>query len=222
MSSEVLRRAIEADQPARLAVVDDDARVLDALVFQLRTAGFSVSSHLSAENLLEAPDFAHSDCVVADICLPKLNGLQLLSQIKQDAPFMSVIFITGHGDMAMGVEAMREGAIDCFEKPVDDAALLRAVERDIKITREKRTEFLRKHELQSRHEVLTHREREVFALIAAGLLNKQVGAELGPSEGTVKKHRARIMRKMGADSLADLVRMAEIIGADSSRKNEIR
>ena len=221
MSIKALNQIVDKALTARIAVVDDDARVLAALAFQLRTAGLSVSSHSSAESLLEIPDLMNLDCVIADICLPRLSGLQLLSQIKQVAPFISVIFVTGHGDMAMGVEAMREGALDCFQKPVEDAALLRAVERAITTTQDRRREYFRKRELQNRHEALTLREREVFALIAAGLLNKQVGAELGPSEGTVKKHRARIMQKMGADSLADLVRMAEILRTDSMHKFDV-
>lgn len=205
---------------ASIAIVDDDERVLEALSFQLRTAGFSTSCHSSAESLLEHLGAKEYDCVVADICLPKLNGLQLLSRIKLTRAFLSVIFITGHGDMAMGVQAMREGAIDCFEKPVAEVDLLGAIERAIGLTRAKRAEYLRRRDLNQRRKALTPREREVFALITAGLLNKQVGAELGPSEGTVKKHRARLMRKMGADSLADLVRMAEILKIDQDQRAE--
>jgi FixJ family two-component response regulator len=199
---------------ATIAVVEDDGRTLDALSFQLRTAGFSVSPHESAESLLTGPTVGKLDCIVADICLPRLNGLQLLSQLKLSAPYVSVIFITGHGDMATGVQAMREGAVDCFQKPIDDHSLLLAIERAIALTHKKRADHIRQAQLEQRRDSLTPREREVFALITSGLLNKQVGAELGPSEGTVKKHRGRIMHKMGAESLADLVRMAELLKSE--------
>jgi FixJ family two-component response regulator len=213
---------MEASRAATIAVVEDDERVLEAMNFQLGTAGFVVKPYNSAESLLESPSAKDSDCIVADICLPKLNGLQLLSRIKEIAAFVSVIFITGHGDLATGVQAMREGAIDCFEKPADDQVLIYAIERGIELTRTNRAQYLHRFELQERQKRLTPREREVFTLITAGLLNKQVGAELGPSEGTVKKHRGRIMRKMGADSLAQLVRIAEILRNGNSGRQEAR
>jgi len=194
-----------------VAIVEDDDRVREALVFLLTTAGLQVESHSSAEDFLEAADPHRFDCIVADICLPKMNGLQLLAEIKNSAPFVSIIFVTGRGDMSTGVRAIREGALDCLEKPVDDLALLDAIQRGVELSRAHRSDHLWRLELGTRERSLTPREREVFALITSGLLNKQVGAELGPSEHTVKKHRARVMQKMGAESLADLVRMAEIL-----------
>jgi len=194
-----------------VAIIEDDEHEREALSFQLSTAGFRVASHDSAESFLEARKSDKFDCIVADVCLPKMNGLQLLAQIKQSAPFVSIILITGRGDMSTGVRAIREGAVDCLEKPINDHALLAAIKRGAQLSRAQRSEHLWRLELIARARTLTPREREVFALITTGLLNKQVGAELGPSEHTVKKHRARVMQKMGADSLAELVRMAETL-----------
>jgi FixJ family two-component response regulator len=199
-----------------VAIVDDDERFCEALRFQLETAYFKVDTYPSAERFLEASQSKQFDCVVADICLPKLNGLQLLAQIKESTPFASIVVITSCGDLTVGVQAMREGAIDCLEKPLDDGALLRAVARGIELFRVNRAAYLQRTELERRKKTLTPRECEVFALITSGMLNKQVGAELGPSEQTVKKHRARVMNKMGAGSLADLVRMAEILRLQSA------
>jgi FixJ family two-component response regulator len=194
-----------------VAIVDDDERFREALSFQLRTADFKVDTFQSAESFLETSRAKQFDCIVADICLPRLNGLQLLAHIKQSTPFASMVVITGRGDLTLGVQAMREGAVDCLEKPIDDASLLWAVKRGVELFRLNRTDYLRRMELAKREETLTPREREVFGLITSGMLNKQVGAELGPSEQTVKKHRARVMSKMGAASLADLVRMADTL-----------
>ena len=194
-----------------VAIVEDDRRSCEALAFQLRTAGFHVISYDSAESFLGASAFDQFDCVVADICLPKMNGLQLIAELRRHAPFVSVIFITGHGDMSIGVQAMKNGALDCLEKPVDDDSLLRVVRRGASLSQSGRSEHVRRLELQKRACTLTPREREVFALITSGLLNKQVGARLGPTEHTIKTHRGRVMKKMGADSLADLVRMSEVL-----------
>jgi FixJ family two-component response regulator len=204
-------------ESASVAIVDDDERFREALGFQLQTADFKVDTYRSAEGFLEASRATQFDCVVADICLPRLNGLQLLAQIKESTPFASIVVITGQGNLSLGVQAMREGAVDCLEKPIDDASLLWAVKRGIELFRLNRAAHLRRMELVKREQTLTPREREVFALIVSGMLNKQIGAELGPSEQTVKKHRARVMSKMGAASLADLVRMAETLRIDSLR-----
>ena len=195
-----------------IAIIEDDTSMREALSFQLETAGYRVVSHPSAESFLEHAASKHSDCIVVDLCLPRMNGLQLLVQIKRSLPFVSIVLITGHGDMSTGVRAMREGAADCLQKPIDDQTLLHAIAHAADLSRSNRATHLWRLELEKRQSSLTRREREVFSLITAGLLNKQVGAELGPSEWTVKKHRARVMSKMGADSLAELVRMSEILG----------
>jgi two-component system, LuxR family, response regulator FixJ len=198
-----------------VAIIDDDERLRDALVFQLATAGFQCAPYPSPESFLSQSRTAHYDCIIADIFMPRMNGLQLVRHVKQAVPFASLILITGHGDMSIGVEAMRQGAIDCMEKPLDQEALTRAILRGTNFSRTKRLAHQRHLELRKREDSLTPREREIFTLIATGMLNKQIGYQLGPTEWTVKKHRGRIMKKMGAGSLADLVRMADAL-RDSS------
>ena len=207
-----------AHEISNVGVIEDDQRQREALAFQLSTAGFRVSSYSSAESFLESAKLDDFDCLVSDICLPKMNGLQLLVVIKELAPFLAVIFITGYGDMSTGVQAMREGALDCVEKPIDDSTLINSIARGVESSRAQRSEHMRRLELERRQASLTPRERQTFALITAGLLNKQVGGQLGPSEGTIKKHRGRVMKKMGADSLAELVRMSEILRIHSAAK----
>jgi len=205
-------------EPVTIAVIEDDAPTREALAFQLGTAGFKVAAHPSAESFLNATSSNDVDCIVADICLPRMNGLELLAEMRQSAPFVSIVFVTGRGDMSIGVQAMREGAIDCLNKPVDDAALLDAVRRGTDLCRMRRAEHMRLIELKEREKTLTPREHQVFALITSGLLNKQVGAQLGPAERTIKTHRGRVMTKMGAGSLADLVRMAETLQVHTTPK----
>ncbi len=201
-----------------IAVIEDDGPTREALAFQLGTAGFRVVAHPSAESFLNATSSKDADCIVADICLPRMNGLELLAEMRRSAPFVSIVFVTGRGDMSIGVQAMREGAVDCLNKPVDDAALLNAVRRGTDLCRMRRAEHMRLLELKEREKTLTPREHQVFALITSGLLNKQVGAQLGPAERTIKTHRGRVMTKMGAGSLADLVRMAETLQVHTTAK----
>ena len=194
--------------PIRVAIIEDNERVRQALFFQLSTAGFEVAAYSSAEELLEAADAKEFDCVVADIYLPRMNGLQLQEELNRTVPHASIVFITGHGDLSLGMHVMRRGAVDFLEKPVDDQALLSSIARGADLSRRRRAEQLQRIELEDLQRSLTSREREVFGLVTAGLLNKQVGTELGTTERTVKAHRASVMSKMGAGSLADLVRMA--------------
>jgi FixJ family two-component response regulator len=200
----------------RIAIIEDDDSVRQALSFQLRTAGFEVYSYSSAEGLLEASDAKEFDCVVADVYLPKMNGLQLQEELNRTIPFGSIVFITGHGDLSLGMQAMRKGAVDFLEKPVDDHALLSSIARGADLSRRRRAERSRLIDLEERRRSLTSREREVFALITLGLLNKQVASELGTTERTVKAHRASVMIKMGAGSIADLVRMAGVLQLHSN------
>lgn len=203
----------------RVAIVEDDERTRRALVFQLGTAGLEVVSYATAEEVLAAPDADKFDCIVTDIFLPRMNGLQLQEKFSRIAPYASIVFITGHGDLSLGMHAMRNGAVDFLEKPVDDHVLFDSIARGADLSRKRRAEQRKRIELDQHRHSLTSREREVFGLITKGLLNKQVAAELGTTERTVKAHRASVMFKMGAGSLADLVRMAGILEIHSSSKN---
>jgi FixJ family two-component response regulator len=189
-----------------------------ALAFQIATAGMSGSAFGSAEDFLEVAKANEFDCVVVDIYLPRMNGLQLQEELSRTVPYASIVFITGHGDLSLGMHAMKKGAVDFLEKPVDDQALLSSITRGAQLSRERRAERFRRFEFEKLERSLTSREREVFALITTGLLNKQVAAELGTTERTVKAHRANVMNKMRAGSLADLVRMAGILQIHSTSK----
>ena len=212
------RRA--ATEAVRVAVVEDDERLRQALVFQLGTAGFQIAPYSSAEEFLNVPDASAFDCVVADLLLPRMNGLQLQEELNRVVPFASIVFITGHGDLSLGMQAMRDGAVDFLEKPVDEKALLTSITRGARLSRAQRAEQVHRIALEKRHRTLTPREREVFALITTGLLNKQVGAELGATERTIKVHRGRVMNKMCANSLADLVNMAGTLHIHATREDK--
>lgn len=213
--------AIDAElagvESAHLAVVEDEARVREALAFQLSTAGFRVKCFASAEALLGC-DPIEFDCILSDIFLTGINGLSLQERLSADGNFVAIVFLTGRGDLALGVEAMRRGAVDVLEKPVSEDALLTAVASGVERTRKERTHYARRVDLNVRFRSLPPRQREVFSLITAGLLNKQVAAELRITERTVKVHRERLRRHMGADSLAELSRMAEILGLHPSSR----
>jgi two-component system, LuxR family, response regulator FixJ len=207
----------ERDSAAvKVAVIEDDDRLRKALVFQLSTAGFQVVPYGCAEEFLNVIDPNAFDCIVVDNLLPRMNGLQLQAELRRSVPLASIVFISGHGDLSLGIHAMRKGTVDFLEKPLDDEALLRSIVRGAGLTRKQQAEHRQRVEFEGRQGTLTPREREVFLLIVTGLSNKQVAAELETTERTVKAHRQRVMSKMGADSLADLVRIAGILKLDRS------
>jgi FixJ family two-component response regulator len=193
-------------------VVDDDVSVRKSLELLIDSAGWQPATFASAQEFLHHPRPVSPSCLVLDVSLPDLNGLELQKRVAPDRIDMPIIFISGYGDVPMTVRAMKAGAVEFLTKPFKDEVLLDAIrgaiERSLSALREK----LETQELRSRLGSLTSREREVMSLVVSGLLNKQVGGELGISEITVKAHRGQVMRKMKADSLPDLVRMDARLG----------
>ena len=196
-------------------VVDDDESLREALGSLFRSVGLRAELFGSAGELLERelPDVV--SCLVLDIRLPGLSGLDLQAVLAKMKLRIPVIFVTGHGDIPMSVRAMKAGAVDFLPKPFRDQEMLDAVAAALERDRRRRADERAAAELQARYDTLTTRERQVMALVTAGLLNKQVAAEIGLSEITVKIHRGQAMRKMAARSLPDLVRMAELLGHGS-------
>lgn len=198
-------------------VVDDNAPVREAVTSLLKSVGLRVQTFGSAQEFLagERPDAPA--CLVLDVRLPGLSGLDLQRELAEADIKIPIIFITGHGDIPMSVRAMKAGAVEFLTKPFRDQDLLDAISQAVALDRAQRRQRAELAELRGRYESLTPREREVMALVAAGLLNKQVAVELGTSEVTVKLHRGQVMHKMSADSLADLVRMAERLGVSGTK-----
>jgi len=197
-------------------VVDDDPSIRKALERLLRSVGYNAMTFASA---LEFLDFDHPDvpgCLVLDIKMPNLSGLELQDRMSEKGIFIPIIFITGHGTVPDSVRAMKAGAMDFLQKPFKDDELLSVISRAIAKHGRLRQKRERMKTLHARLDTLTPREREVFRLVVRGMLNKQVAYDLGITEKTIKVHRAHVMQKMGAQSLADLVRLAEKLGIRSA------
>jgi len=193
-------------------VVDDDKSVRKALARLIRSAGMTARTFPTAEAFLAEQQAVAASCLVVDVRLPGLDGLQLQEDLTRAGYPISIIIITGHGDVPMSVRAMKAGAVDFLQKPFEDSDLLDAIHRAIARSREAFAKQTESGRLQRRYDTLTPRERQVLSLVVTGLLNKQIAAELGAAEKTIKIHRGRVMAKMQAASLADLVRMAGLLG----------
>jgi len=189
-------------------VVDDDISVRESLESLIRFAGWQPETFASAQKFLSRPRVFVPSCLVLDVALPDLNGLDLQRRIALDRIDMPIIFITGYGDVPMTVRAMKAGAVEFLTTPYDDEELLRALQQAIEGSHAALSREAELRSIRDSYASLSHRERQVMALVVRGLLNKQVGCELGISEITVKAHRGSVMRKMKAGSFADLVNMA--------------
>jgi FixJ family two-component response regulator len=193
-------------------VVDDDISVRESLELLVQHEGWLPKTFASAQEFLDCPRAGVSSCLVLDLSLPGLNGLELQKRIAAERTDMPIIFITGHGDVPKTVQAMKGGAVEFLTKPFKDEVLLNAIRQALERSRLALAHEAEMRELRDRYASLTLRERQVMALVVSGLLNKQVGGELGISEITVKAHRGQVMQKMKAESVADLVKMGGRLG----------
>jgi FixJ family two-component response regulator len=203
------------EDKAVVYVVDDDPSVRKALERLLRSAGYNAMTFASAPEFLDFTCPDRPGCLILDIKMPQLSGLDLQERLSEKGLSLPIIFITGHGTVPASVRAFKAGALDFLQKPFKDKKLLDAVSRGIKKHRRLRRDQKDMKTLRTRLEMLTPRERDVFSLVVTGMLNKQVAFDLGITEKTIKVHRAHVMQKMGAQSFADLVRFAEKLGIRS-------
>ena len=193
-------------------LLDDEPGMLKALTRLLEAEGYTVRAFTSAKAFLESYEPQALGCLVLDVAMPEIDGLELQRRLTRSGTLLPIVFLTGHGDIPMSVQAIKAGAEDFLTKPVNDADLLRAVRAALQRAALQRELIAETALLQRRHSNLTAREREVMTHIVAGELNKVAAARLGVGEHTIKVHRARVMEKMGVESLADLVRAAERLG----------
>jgi FixJ family two-component response regulator len=204
------------EAPPIVFVVDDDASVCLSLKRLLRSIGLEARTFASAQEFLRGERPNAPGCLILDVRLPGLSGLDLQEELAAEKIDLPIVFITGHGDIPMSVRAMKAGAVEFLTKPFREQDLLEAIQRGIEQHRVVRRHKAEMRILQQRYALLTPREREVFPRVTSGLLNKQIAAELGASEKTIKVHRGQVMQKMKAESLADLIHMAEKLGLPST------
>jgi FixJ family two-component response regulator len=197
---------------ALVYIVDDEAPLRDAISSLLRSVGMRIAAHASVAEFLAAPRPELTSCLLLDVRLQGVSGLDFQAELNRDGVALPIIFMTGHGDIPMSVRAMKAGAIDFLAKPFRDQDLLDAIHAALQADRERRQRDQALQGLTARYATLTPREREIMGLAARGLMNKQIAGEVGTSEITVKIHRGNAMRKMEAKTFADLVRMAESLG----------
>lgn len=209
--------AVHASEDALVVVVDDDDGLRAALSSLFRSLDMRVELFSSAAELLRFGFPPIPTCLVLDVRLRGINGLDLQTQLTREGIDVPIVFMTGHGDIPMTVQAMKAGAADFLAKPFREQDLLDAVSAALRTDRERRDTALRDAELRQRYEALTPREREVMGMAASGLMNKQIAGEIGLSQVTVKIHRGQAMRKMRARTFADLVRMAQALGVQPKR-----
>ena len=203
---------------AVIAIVDDDLSAREGLSSLIRSTGFKVETFASAQEFLARPGAEPPSCLVLDLQLPGLSGLDLQKRMAAAGLEIPIVFLTGHGNIPASVQAMKAGAVEFLTKPFDDQELLRAIQEAVERDRGARRQQADMRELRNRHESLTAREQEVMQHVVSGLLNKQIAAALDITEFTVKIHRGQVMRKMCAASLADLVRMADRLGIRSPKQ----